>query len=799
MRRFENRVLCRKRAVRVACATVALFVLLCWLWYHDDETHGRADRLERRIVELRAHEMQPCSNAVLARLGVDDEQRIWQLRNAGSLGCFCLPCDEASEKAEEKEKEKEKENDHVVKQNFRERRRRRGGRNTYRDDDDWRAASSNDDGRKSMLMMVGSQREQHVTLEETSATVLFWQGANVEALYGWGLGLASGVTIDVPNRLGSAVRKEACPWRCTMTHSRASLPQADAVLFDPCYYGTQEYSESAPEMPERFDWAQQWLYYTYEQPDYFTLQARDDYTRLFDGSVSYERNSSVPITFMCLWGGATDWQRKPAWPQSLPARLSSSSSEEEEEEEHHFAVFMASNCGGGDTDGGGASRRTAYVAELMRYIDVDSYGLCLHNRDLPDGAASGWTAPSFGDMMRAKNELFGRYRFALVFENTDRHRDYVTEKLANALLAGTLPVYWGAPNVDEWLPDASAVVRAADFESPRALAAHLRELAASPERYAAHHAWRRRPLPERFRRVLDDCVFAADCRICEHVVREKFARRADAQMRARLNALAPAAGSVGMARLTNEAHALSLNAVGASLADADQYAEVEHRDELALVDNFTLCAWVAASAPHGRIVDKATAGALDGYELDLVRVGRNVEQRVAGTTRLRFCFAQGCFAGTRALQLGQWHHVAVSFSSSGGGLCLYVDGQRDACHAVDRPCDANDYALRIGAASRPSKRWRQTALEGIYRGLVDDVTLWQRVIDDTDELARLMFRRVEAADDRLVAAYAFNEGSGRIAHDASMNGFHARLINAPTFVKSHAKPLNIVSNHLKAL
>jgi hypothetical protein len=30
------------------------------------------------------------------------------------------------------------------------------------------------------------------------------------------------------------------------------------------------------------------------------------------------------------------------------------------------------------------SFRDVYVKELMKYIEIDSYGACLHNKDLPD-------------------------------------------------------------------------------------------------------------------------------------------------------------------------------------------------------------------------------------------------------------------------------------------------------------------------------------------------------------------------------------------------------------------------------
>lgn len=45
--------------------------------------------------------------------------------------------------------------------------------------------------------------------------------------------------------------------------------------------------------------------------------------------------------------------------------------------------------------------------------------------------------------------------FVLVF--VFRLSDYVTEKVYNGLLAGTLPVYWGADNVDDFVPKGSVV------------------------------------------------------------------------------------------------------------------------------------------------------------------------------------------------------------------------------------------------------------------------------------------------------------------------------------------------------
>lgn len=41
-----------------------------------------------------------------------------------------------------------------------------------------------------------------------------------------------------------------------------------------------------------------------------------------------------------------------------------------------------------------------------------------------------------------------QFKFVIAIENA-RHRGYITEKLINPLIAGSIPIYWGAPNVTE--------------------------------------------------------------------------------------------------------------------------------------------------------------------------------------------------------------------------------------------------------------------------------------------------------------------------------------------------------------
>jgi hypothetical protein len=52
---------------------------------------------------------------------------------------------------------------------------------------------------------------------------------------------------------------------------------------------------------------------------------------------------------------------------------------------------------------------------------------------------------------KSKAETLSRYRFALCFENM-RIKGWITEKIFDCFFAGTVPVYWGAPDVGEFIP-----------------------------------------------------------------------------------------------------------------------------------------------------------------------------------------------------------------------------------------------------------------------------------------------------------------------------------------------------------
>jgi hypothetical protein len=153
------------------------------------------------------------------------------------------------------------------------------------------------------------------------------------------------------------------------------------------------------------------------------------------------------------------------------------------------------------------SGRTAYATELMRHLDVHSYGGVLRNRHVEDDGGRA-----------TKMETIAGYKFTLAFENAIAE-DYVTEKLYGPLIAGSVPVYLGAPNVDQIVPAQDCYIDVTDFAGPEALAQHLLELDDDAEAYEGHLEWKRRPFQPDFQARLEEQRTSVLARLWEQVER----------------------------------------------------------------------------------------------------------------------------------------------------------------------------------------------------------------------------------------------------------------------------------------
>lgn len=79
----------------------------------------------------------------------------------------------------------------------------------------------------------------------------------------------------------------------------------------------------------------------------------------------------------------------------------------------------------------------------------------------------------------SKSATLSQYRFALCFENSVL-KGWMTEKLFDCFFAGTVPIYWGAPDVLDWVP-AECFIDMRRFKDYAELRAYLHAMPALEE------------------------------------------------------------------------------------------------------------------------------------------------------------------------------------------------------------------------------------------------------------------------------------------------------------------------------
>lgn len=252
------------------------------------------------------------------------------------------------------------------------------------------------------------------------------------------------------------------PWesiRCdapagfAFTLDRRRFAEADAVVFH--LPDLRRQLEGDLEKQE----GQIWVAWSLESEENYPWLMKDEEVRgCFDLWMGYHRTDDVLHTYYTFMDSE-------AW-SSVPVRLPRL---------NKACLFISSPFN--------RSHRLEYVRELMQHTEVDSYGRMFHNKDLP--------VPDLGTSTLM--DVIADYKFVLAFENA-RSPDYVTEKFFNPLLAGTVPVYLGAPNVSEFAPGAGCFVDVSSFGSPAALADFMNRCYADDALYRRFHAWRKEPL-----------------------------------------------------------------------------------------------------------------------------------------------------------------------------------------------------------------------------------------------------------------------------------------------------------------
>lgn len=103
------------------------------------------------------------------------------------------------------------------------------------------------------------------------------------------------------------------------------------------------------------------------------------------------------------------------------------------------------------------SLRIKYIVALQKTNSIDLYGRGWdewwsgNSRWLPYWLNRGAILSAWKGGCNSKFEMMGRYDFALCIENTEM-LGYISEKIFDCFYSGTIPIYWGAPDIDKYIP-----------------------------------------------------------------------------------------------------------------------------------------------------------------------------------------------------------------------------------------------------------------------------------------------------------------------------------------------------------
>jgi glycoprotein 3-alpha-L-fucosyltransferase len=115
-----------------------------------------------------------------------------------------------------------------------------------------------------------------------------------------------------------------------------------------------------------------------------------------------------------------------------------------------------------------------------------------------------------------KVEALKRYKFSLAFENSNEE-DYVTEKFFQSLVAGSVPVVIGAPNIQDFAPSPNAILHIKDLKDVESVANRMKFLSQNPDAYNETLKWKFEGPSDSFKALVDMAAVHSSCRLCIHL------------------------------------------------------------------------------------------------------------------------------------------------------------------------------------------------------------------------------------------------------------------------------------------
>jgi hypothetical protein len=83
--------------------------------------------------------------------------------------------------------------------------------------------------------------------------------------------------------------------------------------------------------------------------------------------------------------------------------------------------------------------------------------------------------PSYRGTVLNKWDVLPNYRFSLCYENIHNEPGFITEKIFDCMRSNCVPIYWGAPNITDYVKKGSFIDRR-DFKNNEELERYITEM-----------------------------------------------------------------------------------------------------------------------------------------------------------------------------------------------------------------------------------------------------------------------------------------------------------------------------------
>ena len=249
--------------------------------------------------------------------------------------------------------------------------------------------------------------------------------------------------------MGTSGISEFCPHsQCYVSTDKSLLFKADAVIFH--MWPADKWTAPTFRLPH-----QKYVFLLNESPARHDYQF-DKFDNFFNLTMTYRLDSDIPFLYGSKHKRRPSNNYEPFILKTLKTKTKP-------------VVWVVSHC---QTD----SKREEYVKELSKHIEVDIYGHCGNLTCRP--ARSNKCYNHFGH----------NYKFVLSFENSIC-KDYITEKVYEAIRGDIVPVVFGGADYKNLLPP-NSYINVADFETPKHLADYLLGLHHNDAEYLKFFEWK---------------------------------------------------------------------------------------------------------------------------------------------------------------------------------------------------------------------------------------------------------------------------------------------------------------------